>query len=109
VGSLAADDLSVYLSEDTGSVVALDRNTGASVWKQDKMAYRNLSAPLATKDYVVVGDYEGQVHFLKFEDGSFAARIATDGGGVSAAPKLIGDKVLVQTRKGGLFAISIKK
>ena len=109
VGSLAADDLSVYLSEDTGSVVALDRNTGASVWKQDKLAYRNLSAPLATKDYVVVGDYEGQLHFLKFEDGSFAARIATDGGGVAAAPKLIGDLVLVQTRKGGLFAISIKK
>ena len=109
VGSLAADDLSVYLSEDTGSVVALDRNTGASVWKQDKLAYRNLSAPLATKDYVVVGDYEGQLHFLKFEDGSFAARIATDGGGIAAAPKMIGDLVLVQTRKGGLFAISIKK
>ena len=109
IGSLAADDLSVYLSEDTGSVVALDRNTGASVWKQDKLAYRNLSAPLATKDYVVVGDYEGQLHFLKFEDGSFAARIATDGGGVAAAPKSIGDLILVQTRKGGLFAISIKK
>ena len=109
VGSLAADDLSVYMSEDTGSVVALDKNTGASVWKQDKLAYRNLSAPLATKDSVVVGDFEGQVHFLKFEDGSFAARLATDGGGIAAAPKLIGDKVLVQTRKGGVYAISIKK
>ena len=109
VGRLAADDLSVYLSEDSGSVVALDRNTGASVWKQDKLAYRNLSAPLATKDYVVVGDFEGQVHFLKFEDGSFAARIATDGGGVATAPQQIGDLVLVQTRRGGLFAISIKK
>lgn len=110
VGSLAADDLSVYLSEDNGSVVALDKNNGASVWKQDKLSYRNLSAPLATKDYVVVGDFEGQVHFLKFEDGSFAARIATDGGGIAAAPKLIEDnKVLVQTRKGGIYAIAIKK
>jgi len=109
IGSLAADDLSVYVSEDTGSVVALDKNTGASVWKQDKLAYRNLSAPLATMDYVVVGDFEGQVHFLKFEDGSFAARLATDGGSIAAAPKLIGDKVLVQTRKGGVYAISVKK
>jgi outer membrane protein assembly factor BamB len=109
VGSLSADDLSVYLSEDTGSVVALDKNTGASVWKQDKLSYRNLSAPLATKDFVVVGDFEGQVHFLKFEDGSFAARIATDGGGIAAAPKLIDDKVMVQTRKGGVYAISVKK
>ena len=109
VGSLAADDLSVYLSEDDGSVVALDRNSGTSVWKQNKLSYRNLSAPLATKDYVVVGDFEGQVHFLKFEDGSFAARIATDGGGIAAAPKLIDDKVLVQTRKGGVYAIAINK
>ena len=110
VGSLAADDLSVYLSEDNGSVVALDRNSGASVWKQGKLSYRNLSAPLATKDYVVVGDFEGQVHFLKFEDGSFAARIATDGGGIAAAPRLSEDnQVLVQTRKGGIYAIVIKK
>ena len=110
VGSLAADDLSLYMSEDSGSVVALDRNSGASVWKQDKLAYRNLSAPLATRDYIVVGDFEGQVHFLKFEDGSFAARIATDGGGISAAPRLIGgDKILVQTHKGSLYAIAIKK
>jgi outer membrane protein assembly factor BamB len=110
VGSLAADDLSVYLSEDTGAVVALDKGSGASVWKQGKLSYRNLSAPLATKDYVVVGDFEGQVHFLKFEDGSFAARIATDGGGIAAAPKLMGDnKVLLQTRKGGVYVIAIKK
>jgi outer membrane protein assembly factor BamB len=109
VDSLGTDDLSVYLSEDTGSVLALDRNTGASVWKQDKLAYRNLSGPLATKDYVVVGDFEGQVHYLKFEDGSFAARVATDGGAIAAAPKAIDDKVLIQTRKGGIYAISVKK
>ncbi|MEO8156731.1 MAG: outer membrane protein assembly factor BamB [Betaproteobacteria bacterium] len=109
VGSLAADDLSVYVAEDTGSVVALDRNTGASVWKQDRLAYRNLSSPLATGNYVVVGDFEGQVHLLKFEDGSFAARVATDGGGIAAAPRLIDGKVLVQTRRGGLFALSIGK
>ena len=110
VGSLAADDLSVYLSEDNGSVVALDKSSGASVWKQNKLSYRTLSAPLATKDYVVVGDFEGQVHFLKFEDGSFAARIATDGGGIAAAPKLMGDnKVLLQTRRGGVYVIAIKK
>ncbi len=110
VGSLAADDLSVYLSEDNGSVVALDKSSGASVWKQNQLSYRTLSAPLAIKDYVVVGDFEGQVHFLKFEDGSFAARIATDGGGIATAPKLIeNNKVLLQTRKGGVYVIAIKK
>jgi outer membrane protein assembly factor BamB len=110
VGSLAADNLSVYLSEDNGSVVALDKNSGASAWKQDKLSYRNVSAPLAVKDFVVVGDFEGQVHFLKLEDGSFAARVATDGGGIAAAPRLLADNnVLVQTRRGGIYAIALKK
>jgi outer membrane protein assembly factor BamB len=108
VGGLVADGRSLYLSEDTGAVVALDRNTGASVWKQDSLSHRNLSTPLAFGDHVVVGDFEGQVHFLKVEDGSFAARTGTDGGGIAAPPLRIDNKVLVQTRKGGLYAIKLR-
>ncbi len=108
VGGLAADDLSVYLSEDIGAVAALDKKTGARVWRQDSLFHRSLSTPLAFGNYVVVGDFEGQVHFLKIEDGSFAARIGTDGGGIAAAPERVHDKVLVQTRKGGVYAISVR-
>ncbi len=108
VGGVASDDLSVYLSEDTGAVVALDKKTGASMWKQDKLTNRSLSTPLAFGNYAVVGDFEGRIHFLKVEDGSFAARIDTDGGGIAAAPRRVDDKVLVQTRKGGLYAITVK-
>ena len=108
VGGLVADDLSVYLSEDTGAVVALDKKTGASVWRQDSLSHRGLSTPLVFGNYVVVGDFEGQVHFLKIEDGSFAARIGTDGGGIAAALRRVDDKVLVQTRKGGVYAISVR-
>ena len=108
-GRLAIDDLSIYLTDDVGAVVALDKNTGASVWKQEKLSYRNLSSPLAINDYIVVGDFQGQVHFLKFEDGSFAARIATDGSGIITAPRLLDKKVLVQTREGGLYAISLRQ
>jgi outer membrane protein assembly factor BamB len=108
VGSLAADERNVYLSEDTGAVVALDKNTGASAWKQDRLSQRGLSTPLSFGSYVVVGDFEGQVHFLKIEDGSFAARAGTDGSGIAAAPLRVDDKVLVQTRKGGVYAIKLR-
>ncbi len=108
VGGLVADGLSVYLSEDTGAVVALDKSTGASVWKQDSLSRRSLSTPLAFDDHVVVGDFEGQVHFLKTEDGSFAARIGTDGGGIAVAPVRVDNRVLVQTRKGGVYAITVR-
>jgi outer membrane protein assembly factor BamB len=108
-GRLAVDDLSVYLSEEVGSVVALDKNSGASVWKQDKLAYRNLSAPAVLGNFIVVGDYEGQVHFMRYEDGAFAARVSTDGSTISATPRLMDDKVLVQTRKGGVYAMSLRQ
>lgn len=109
VGSLAVDELNVYLSDAAGSVLSFDKSSGASVWKQDKLSHRNLSAPLVVAKHVVVGDFEGRVHFLKHEDGSFAARIATDGGGIFAAPQSIdGDTVLIQTRRGGIYAIAVK-
>jgi len=108
VGGLAADERNVYLSEDTGAVVALDKNTGASAWKQDRLSQRGLSTPLSFGSHVIVGDFEGQVHFLKIEDGSFAARAGTDGSSIAAAPLHVDDKVLVQTRKGGVYAIKVR-
>lgn len=109
VGSVAVSDRSVYFSEDTGAVAALDKDSGASAWKQSQLSHRSLSAPLVFGDHVVVGDFEGQVHFLKHEDGSFAARIGTDGSGIAAAPKRMDGKILVQTRKGGVYAIAIRE
>lgn len=106
-GSLGADGSAVYYATDTGAVVALDKAAGASVWTQEKLFQRKVSAPLAFQRWVVVGDYKGYVHFLSREDGSFVARVSTDGGEISAQPVALGDKVLVQTRKGGLFAIAI--
>lgn len=105
VGRLAADSRSVYLSEDAGAVLALDKDTGTSFWRQDRLSNRSLSSPMVYRDYVVVGDFEGRVHVLRAEDGGFAARVATDGGAIAAAPVLLDDKILVQTRKGGLYAI----
>ena len=105
VGRLAADSRSVYLSEDAGAVLALDKDTGTSFWRQDRLSNRSLSSPVVYREFVVVGDFEGMVHVLSAEDGAFAARISTDGGGIAAAPILLEDKILVQTRKGGLYAI----
>lgn len=105
VGRLAADSRSVYLSEDAGAVLSLDKDTGTSFWRQDRLSNRNLSSPLVYREFVVVGDFEGMVHVLSAEDGAFAGRIATDGGGIAAAPMLLEDKILVQTRKGNLYAL----
>ena len=105
---LDIDSRYVYVADDKGAVHALDRNSGASVWKQDKLSNRGLSRPLAFGNQVAVADYQGVVHLLRREDGAFAARATTDGSAVRAEPARFGAGMLVQTAKGGLYALEAR-
>jgi outer membrane protein assembly factor BamB len=106
---MSADSRNLYVTDDKSAVVALDKSTGASLWKQTKLFGRSVSAPLAMGRYVVVGDYQGYVHFLSRDDGSFAARLPTDGSAIVAPPIAIDlSTFLVQTLKGGVYAITLQ-
>lgn len=105
---MGVDARALYITDDKNAVVALDKAAGASLWKQDKLARRRVSAPLPVGRYVVVGDVEGYVHVLSREDGSFAARIATDGSPINSPPVALDDGFLVQTRNGGIFALAVQ-
>jgi len=102
---LAIDARYLYVTDDKGAVHALDLASGASLWKQDKLFMRRVTAPLPRRNLVAIADAEGFVHFLSREDGSFVARVATDGSPVVAPLKALGSNLLVQTSKGGIFAI----
>jgi outer membrane protein assembly factor BamB len=54
---------------------------------------------------VAVADIQGVVHFLSRDDGSFVARVTTDGSPVVAPLQALAGKFLVQTSNGGVFAI----
>jgi len=95
-----------FVSDDKGAVHALDRSSGRSIWKQDRLAHRQLSLPLPLGTDVAVGDYQGFVHFLARESGAFVARTATDGSAVRAAPQRLAEGLLVQTQNGGLYALN---
>ena len=96
-----------YASDERGAVHALDRRNGRSVWKQDRLALRQLSQPLPSGASVVVGDLEGYVHVLAGDSGAFTGRFATGGGAIRAAPVALPAGVLVQTQNGGLFALAL--
>ena len=109
IAGMDADHRGAYITDEKNAVVALDKANGASLWKQDKLAGRRVTAPLAFGRFVIVGDFEGYVHLLSREDGSFAARIATDGSAIGAPPAAIdADTIVVQTRNGGVFAIAVQ-
>lgn len=97
------DNRHLYITDDKGAVHALDKDTGASVWKQDKLVTRSPGGPQLIGDYLAVVDFEGYAHLLSRNDGSLVGRIATDGSPATAQPVPLNDGILVQTRRGGLF------
>lgn len=101
---VGGDDRLVFGTESDGKVQAWQRADGAAAWTVDRLKFRQLSAPLAVGRVVFVGDSEGWVHVLSREDGSDMARLSTDGSGIVGAPIVAGQVLVVQTRKGGLFA-----
>ena len=103
-GTLAADAKNVYLTDDTSGVHALDKGSGASVWKQSKLLHRRLTSPVVFDGKVVVGDLEGFLHVLAPEDGALIGRLATDGSPVRALVSTLSG-LLVQTEKGRVVMV----
>ncbi len=111
-GGLARSGDTLYVSDAVGTVWGLDRASGAALWKQDALGYRWLSSPAVQEGYVVAGDAQGYLHWMKADTGSFAARVQIGGkkDPVRATPQVSADGVLVAvTTKGKLVAFRIKK
>jgi len=97
--ALANDARYLYVTDDTGAVQALDKSTGTSVWKQDKLAWRKVTAPLVVGGSIFVGDGFGYVHALSPTDGAIIGRLATDGSAITSMVAAAGG-IVVQTAKG---------
>ena len=104
---LGLSNSAVVVTDPVGKVWALDKNSGASLWQQDGLAHRNTSAPAVQGDYAVVGDLEGVVHWLRLNDGAFAAR-AQIGGPITGQPVVSDGVVVVQTTEGQLAAFALQ-
>jgi outer membrane protein assembly factor BamB len=107
ITGVSLDARYAFVSDERGSVHALDRSNGRSVWKQDRLSYRQLSVPAGLAAAVAVGDFDGYVHFLARESGDFVARYSTGGGAVRVPPAPLAAGVLVQTQDGGLYALGL--
>ena len=97
----------VYVTDDQSHVWALDRSNNASMWRQSKLEARRLSPPAVFGDFVVVGDLDGYVHWLRKDDGQFAARVRVDSSGIIAAPVATAFAVYVYGSGGELAALQV--
>jgi len=103
---LTLDGQYVFSANDKGEVSQFSRDTGTTVWSNNKLAFRRLSAPIAVGKAVAVGDYQGYIHFLSRDDGAIVARTSTDGSPILVTPIVAGDAVIFQTQAGTLVALA---
>ena len=104
---LGVDFAQVYVTDVDSKVWALSRDNGASVWKQDKLHNRALTAPETFGSYVAIGDFEGYLHLLSSYDGRIAGRVKVDGKGIAARPIAVGDVLYVYGKGGKLAAYTL--
>ena len=102
--SMALDWNQLYASTADDEVKALDRRNGVTQWTANQFAHRQLSAPAVVGASVVVGDFEGYLHWLSALDGTMQARTRAGSDAITAPPLAIGEIVYVQTDGGELVA-----
>ena len=98
----------VVVTDPAGLVWALDKNGGSALWQQGGLARRNLSGAAVQGDFAVVGDFDGYLHWLRLDNGDFAARVRVGRDAVRAAPVVVDGILVVQAADGGLSAYRLQ-
>jgi outer membrane protein assembly factor BamB len=102
------DNTTIFASSAEGLVVAMRRNDGNVSWEQAALRQRALTAPTIDGGALIVGDYDGYLHWLSATDGSMLARTKTDGERITNAPLVADGRVFVQTDGGTVIAYRTK-
>lgn len=105
---LSVDPQRVYVADASSHVRALDPDSGSTLWRQDALAHRRLTAPVPVPgtDYIAVADFEGYVHLLTRADGRIVARHRTGGFGILADPVPLEDgRIAVQTQGAKILVL----
>ncbi|MGN7917729.1 outer membrane protein assembly factor BamB [Lysobacter antibioticus] len=108
VGRLGVASDRLVVSDPTGLVFGLDKSGGSALWQQPGLARRSLTGAAVQGDYAVVGDFDGYVHWLKLDNGEFAARARVGGKLLRAAPVVADGVLIVQNVEGELTAFKLQ-
>jgi outer membrane protein assembly factor BamB len=101
----AMDDELIYLTDADSVILAMRKRDGNVEWEQPAMRRRSLTAPAIDGDALVVGDFEGYLHWVDRQTGEIIARTKTGGERITNAPVSTGELVYVQTDDGKLLAL----
>lgn len=116
IGKQNTKDISIfglarYKNINSGLVLALDKKTGAEVWKKELPNYV-WSSPVDFYDkngktYIIQCDSIGNMYLLDGQTGNELDKINL-GSNIEATPSIFNDTAVVATRDGKIYGINIK-
>ena len=71
---MALNDNVVFTTQADSLLKAFDVENGNTVWTNDTLKWRKLTEPVYYKGLIVVGDYEGYLHFFNSLNGNYLGR-----------------------------------
>jgi outer membrane protein assembly factor BamB len=101
---LAVDGEQIYLADDLSRIWAMERNSGKPLWRQEKLKGRQITAPIRVGEYLLVGDLEGYVHWIRARDGRLVARERAGKQPIIANPLPHGESGAIVYGSGGELA-----
>ncbi|WP_372758238.1 outer membrane protein assembly factor BamB [Litorivivens sp.] len=99
----------IYVADAQGSIHAFEQNGQGVVWTQTILARRKLTEPAILSGSLVVGDFEGYLHFVSQIDGHLVSRVRVDSSGVRAPMSVADDKLYVFSNDGKLVAYTFER
>lgn len=101
---LTVDRTDMAVTDRDGNVWLVDRRNGSTLWRSDSLLYRDLTRAVFQGDYLVMGDFDGYLHWMNTESGQFAARVEAFDGPLAGAPIVSGRMLYAQSADGQLSA-----
>lgn len=101
---IGLDDSQLYVASSDGDVLALRRRDGSTVWQQTGLKRRGLGTPVVHGGAIVVGDFDGYLHWMDRDSGRFVARERPGRTRIAATPLVIGDRLFVVDDGGEVAA-----
>ena len=95
----------IYLTDDKGHIYAVDRLNGTEKWSQLALTNRDVTGPVQIGDYIIVGDFEGYMHWLNATTGEIVSRHHVDSSGLHVSPTVLDGIIYSQARNGDIQAI----
>lgn len=107
--SPAISEGNIFLSASNGDIIGMRGSDRRELWRQDQLAWRQPTQPLAMGDYLLVGDFEGYIHILSADDGSFQGQLEYDDEGLRVPFfRVSEDRLLVYGNSGEMTVFRLK-